>query len=313
MIYPSATTPTPDRIVGIASSARDWLASTLEHIPERGDVAVRALCHVLVASWIAETMAGGDSATSVSFAHVAQQVARSLNEPENINNVDGVQPTMRLLVELLLSSEGLAVAPFRQFLTQSVLMLRRADPALEADPSLMDKRILLHSAGILPSPPASSADGMQALLDAFHLSASRDVVEALTLELECLTAWGTHLVDPSLVEPSLGEILAGFSVLRLRNYDLIPAARLLRLQEYLVASRAMVRRDDLYDVLCLQHRVQGSFGWYGPQSAQLRKQGPLSRADIEFSLPTTLEFLWTLAERWLDGWRLFREVPPYAV
>src|SRR6266704_2337619 len=132
----------------------------------------------------------------------AQYVARSLNASENWNHIDGVKPNLKLLVEVLLSSEGLGVEPFRQFLTQSVSILRRADPVLEADPSLMDKRILLYSAGILPRPPTASADGVRVLLDKFRLSASAEVIDALTLQLECLTGWGTRLVDAELIPPS---------------------------------------------------------------------------------------------------------------
>jgi hypothetical protein len=150
-------------------------------------------------------------------------------------------------------------------------------------------------------------------LDKFRLSASAEVIDALTLQLECLTGWGTRLVDAELIAPSLGEILAGFAVQRLRNYDLIPAARLLRLQEYLVASRIIARRDDLYNVLCMHHRTKGPFGWYGPEAAKLRKLSPVLLEDTEFYLPTTLECLWTLAERSLDGWRLFDKVPLYVL
>ena len=101
----------------------------------------------------------------------------------------------------------------------------------------MDKRILLHSAGLLPKPPTASAEGMRLLLDKFRLSASTEAVNALTLQLECLTGWGTQLVDAELIAPSLGAIVAGFAIHRFRNHDLIPAARLLRLQEYIAASR----------------------------------------------------------------------------
>jgi len=311
--YQSATAPTPERITGIASSARIWLASLLERIPARGDVAVRALCHVLIASWIADTMARKDRAKSAGFTEIAKYVAHSLNAPENCNHIDGVQSTLKLLVEVLLSSEGLRVEPFRQFLSQSVSILQRTDPVLETDPSLMDKRILLYSAGILPRSPTVSADGVRVLLDKFSLSASTEVIDALTLQLECLTGWGTRLVDAGLIAPSLGEILAGFTVQRLRNYDLISAARLLRVQEYLAASRIIVRRNDLYNVLCMHHRTQGPFGWYGPEAAKLRKLSPVLLEDTEFHLPTTLECLWTLAEKSLDGWRLFDKVPPYVL
>jgi hypothetical protein len=308
--YQSAAAPTPERIAGIASSARAWLASLLQRIPASGDVAVRSLCHVLIAFWIADSMAGSDRAMSAGFMEVAQFVARSLNAPENCNHTDGVRPTLKLLVAILLSSKGLEVEPFRRFLIQSVSILRRADPVLDVDPLLMDKRILLYSAGILPRPSTVSADDLRVLLDKFHLSASADVVDALTLQLECLTGWGTRIVHAELIPPSLGEILAGFVVHHLHNYDLIPAARLLRLHEYLGASRIITRRDDLYNILCMHHRTHGPFGWYGPEGAKLRKLSPALLEDLEFYLPTTLECLWTLAERSVNSWRLFGKVPP---
>jgi len=306
----SGAAPTPERIAGIAGSARAWLAALLERIPAQGDGAVRALCHVLLASWIADAMAGMGRAKSAGFAEIAQYVACSLSAPENCNHVHGVKPTLKLLVAVLLSSEGLSVEPFRRFLTQSVSILRCADPVLDADPSLMDKRILLHSAGLLPKPPTASAEGMRLLLDTFRLSASTEAVDALTLQLECLTGWGTQLIDAELISPSLGAIVAGLAIHRFRNHDLIPAARLLRLQEYIAASRIVARRDDLYNILCMHHRTHGPFGWYGPEAVKL---GTLSEvcADIELYLPTTLECLWTLAERSLDGWRLFNKVPRY--
>jgi hypothetical protein len=311
--FQSAASPTPERLAGIASSARKWLVSLLERIPARGAVGVRALCHALIASWIADTIAGGERATSASFTEIAQYVARSLNAFENSNEIDSVKPTLKLLVEVLLSSEGFEVEPFRSFLTQSVSVLRRSDPVLEGDPSLMDKRILLHSAGILPMPSTVSADAVRMLLDKFSLSASAEMIDALILQVECLTGWGTRPVDAELIVPSLREILAGFAVQRLCTNDLIAAARLLRLQEYLGAGRIVEGRDDLYNALCMHHRTHGPFGWYGPEAAQLRKASPILLEDTEYYLVSTLECLWTLAERSIDGWRLLGSVPRYAL
>lgn len=306
-MLPSTTAPTAARI---ASSVRAWLATLPERIPAHGDSAVRALCHMLIASWIADELAGGDRAKVASFAEVAEYVARSLNALEHCNHVHGLKPTLKLLVALLLSSEGLRVESFHRFLTQSVSVLRRADPVLEADPSLMDKRILLHSAGLVPRPRAASADGMRSLLDKFRLSASAEVVDELTLQLECLTGWGTQLVDAEQIPPSLGEILGGFAVHRFRNHEIIPAARLLRANQYIAASCVAARRDDLYEILCMHHQTHGPFGWYGPEAVELRKLSDVC-AETELYLPTTLECLWTVAEGSLDGWRLFNKVPRY--
>jgi hypothetical protein len=266
---------------------------------------------VLVSYWIADAIAGSGGSDSAGFPDIAWYASRSLNCPENWNHVASVQPTLRLLVEVLLSSQGLTAEPLRHFLTQSVSILRRRDPTLEADASLMDKRILLHSAGILPRPPAQHTDGVRMLLDNFRLSASAEEADTLILQLECLTGWGTRLIDSEVIRPWAGEMLAGFAVQYLRKYDLISAAKLLRLLEHLAASCVVARRDDLYNFLCTQHRTHGPFGWYGPEAAELRKRSPTSLEDIEFYLPTTLEFLWTLAERWANGWRLFDKVPLY--
>jgi hypothetical protein len=316
MEYRSTTAPTPEEIASIAFGARAWLVSLLDRIPLSGDTAVRALCHVLVASWIADTIATRDRSTSADFTRVARYVADSLNASGDCNRVDGVKPTLKLLVNVLLSSEGLEVEAFRQFFDQTVSILRRADRVLHADPSLMDKRIILHRVGLLSRPRTPSVDGLRVLLENFRLSASAEVIDALTLQLECASAWGTRLVDADHVPRALGDILAGFAVQRLREYDLISAARLLRLLEYLAASEIMVRRGDLYAALCVQHRIHGPFGWYGPEFATLRKlTSPLEDvellADLELHLPTTLECIWTLAETSGNGWRLFDKLPPY--
>jgi hypothetical protein len=311
MGYQSPAAPNLERIQAIASSARAWVVSLLGNIPAQGDIAARALCHGLIATWIADTMADNDRAQSAGFAEVAQSVARSLNAFENSDHLDSVKPTLKLLVAVLLSSEGLEVEPFGQFLSQSASIFRRADALLDADPALMEKRILLYSAGVLPRPPAATADGVRVLLNDFRLCASAEVIDALALELECLTGWGTRQVGGEVDAPSLGEILAGFAVHRLRNYDLASAARLVRLQEYLDTDRRIVRRDDLYHAICMHHRAHGPFGWYGPEAAKLRKQSPATPEDTEFYLVATLECLWTLAERSVDGWRLFGKLPQY--
>ena len=43
----------------------------------------------------------------------------------------------------------------------------------------------------LPRPPTASADGVRLLLDEFRLSASAELIDALILQLECLTGCDT--------------------------------------------------------------------------------------------------------------------------
>lgn len=304
--------PTSQRIAAMAHTTRAWLAALAGCLPRCGSAAVRASCYVLTSYWITDAITAGSGSDSPDFSEIALYASRSLNAPENRSHASSVPPTQRLLAEILLSSQGLTAEPFRHFLSQSVSVLRRADPALEADASLMDKRILLHRAGLLPSLPSPPRDSVRLLLDNFRLSASAQEVDSLILHLECLTGWGTRVIDHEIVKPWVGEMLAGFAVHRLRKHDLISGTRLLRLLGYLASNRVTARRDDLYDYLCSHHRIHGPFGWYGPETAELHKQSPALLEDVEFYLPTTLECLWTLAESLPAGWRLFDKVPRYA-
>ncbi len=302
----------------IGRDAFVWLVSLLDRLPAQGDRTVRALCHVLVASWIADRMAAADEVRSGRFSDVAMEVARLLNAQADSERSDNVKPTLKLIVEVLLASEGLRVESFREFLTETISILRRPEPSLIANRSLMEKRILLNGVGALPSAETPSADGLRELLKDFTLAAPAGVVDAVTLELECLTGWGTRQVDSQQIAPALGDIMAGFAIQQLRLYELIPAARLMRLVEYLTTSGIMARRDDLNHVLWTHHRRHGPFGWYGPEAAKLRQlPSPTDRdrdvlADAELYLPATLECLWTLAEVSTRGWRLFDRLPAYA-
>ncbi len=307
MSYKSAVTAS-DRTAAIARGARAWLWSLLEKARDDNEASVSNLCHILVASWICEEMLSEFVPTK--FPETARHVARLLNSSEITDRMDGVKPTLRLLIEILLSSQGLEAEPFRRFLNQSVSILRSDDLALELDPSLEDKRILLHRAGILPGSAVPSVNSTQMMSDQFRLSAPAETVDAMTLQLEYLTGWGTRPVDARLLEPWLGEFVGGLVVQRLRNYDLISAARLLRLHGYLAASGITPDRDDLYDALCMHCQAHGPFGWYGPETAALRKVSAVLREEMEFYLVTTLECLWTLAER-SGRWRLFGSIPNY--
>jgi hypothetical protein len=307
MSYKLAVPAGFDRTAEIAEDARAWLSFLLETTRDCDEASVGELCHILIASWICDAMLS--ECVPATFPEIARHVARLLNASEKTDRMDDVKPTLRLLVETLLCSEGLKVEPFRQFFSQSTSILRR-EPALELDLSFADKRMLLYRAGVLPAPQAPSLDSIQMLSHRFRLSACADTVDALTVQLECLTGWGAQPVDAGVIEPWLGEVISGLVVQRLRNYDLISAARLLRLHGYLAAGDVTPGRDDLYDALCMHRQIRGPFGWYGPETAALRKVNAAMREEMEFYLVTTLECLWTLAER-SGRWRLFGSIPHY--
>ena len=306
MSYKPAVGPASERTAAIANGTRAWLSSLLEKSDDRTEASVNNLCHILVASWICDAVLS--ESASATFPEIARHVARLLNASEGPDCLGDLKPTLRLIVEILFSSQGLDAGPFRQFFNQSVSLLKRLDPARDPDLALADKRTLLHHAGILPPPKSPFADSLPMSPDRFRLSASSGEVEALTFQLEYLTGWGTQPVNAGLIEPWLGEFVGGLVVHRLRNYDLISAARLLRLHGYLAASGITSRREDLYDAFCIHCQPRGPFGWYGPESAALRQASPCMREEMEFYLVTTLECLWTLAER-SGRWRLFAAIP----
>lgn len=305
------TTGTSGHEASIARDARNWLQALLERMPVRGQPTVNALCQILITSWICEQMIADKTvlnawSTKASFSAVAQQVAALLHDPKGAIEMQALQPNLVLLTTILLLSEGLQVDPFTQFLDHTVAILRRTDPSSD-NAWLLDKRILLHYADILPMSSAPTDGGMQLPSAAFQLSASPEAVEELAEEVERRTGWGTCPVEAIKVAPWLGDLLAGLVAQRLRNYDLRSGARLLRLHQYLVAGGDARDRQDLYDALCMHRQSQGSFGWYGPEVSALQRASPDLHGDLEFLLPTTLEVLWTLAER-APSWRLFSSV-----
>jgi hypothetical protein len=301
--------PISQQVAAMANTTRAWLARVTEGVPAHGSSAVRASCYVLISYWITDAIAVGGGSDSPEFSEIALYASHLLNDPENRRHANSVPPALRLLTEILLSSLGLTAKPFGDFLSQSISVLRREDPALEADASLMDKRTLLRCAGLLPDLPAPRCDEVRLLLNSLRLSATAQEVDSLLLHLECLTAWGTRVIDPEVVRPWAGEMLAGFAVQQLRKHDLLTATRLLRVLQHLASIGVVASRDDLFIYLCSLHRAHGPFGWYGPEAAELHKQSSGLLEDVEFYLPATLECLWTLAERTADNWRLFDRVP----
>ena len=312
--HQSAPALSPEERDSMARGAQAWLASLSNSIPTRGPRAVSSHCQLLVAYWISDTLTRRRPAGPSRFPEVAQRVARALTMRENGESVERVKPTLKLLVEVLLASEGLEVPPLRQFLTRSVDLLLDTDAIEGADPAFMDKRVLLHSAGLLPEPPTPPADVLLSSLKDFRLPAPTAATDALLLRLECMAGWGTRPVDVDAIQPSLRDVLAGFAVQRLRDYDLVEAARLVRLLEYLDAGTGTARRSDLHrGLLCDNRRTHGPFGWFGPEQAKLPRSHRPWEVDAELYLPTTLECLWALAEISPGGWRLFDSLPSYVV
>ena len=216
----------------------------------RGPAAVKGLCQILITAWICEPMIADQpvlnaGSTKAGFSATAQQVAALLHDFEGTIEMQDLQPNLVLLTTILLLSEVTASRSIQPVSDHSVAILRRTAPSSD-NAWLLDKRILLHHADILPMSSAPIDDGPQLPSAAFRLSASPEAVETLANEVECRTGWGTCPVEATQVRPWLGDLLAGLVAQQLRNYNLRYGARLLRLHQYLVAGGAAHDRQDLY-------------------------------------------------------------------
>ncbi len=166
----------------------------------------------------------------------------------------------------------------------------------------LDRELVLSALGLPTDPesfPAEAGDRMTGL----RLTASREEVEELALRIQTATACGTRPAPPSLAEPWLPEMVIGYAMHALRQYNLLGACKLLRAAAYLGAGEAASR--ECLDFLCLHQRPDGAFGYFGPEERKIAAGFPQGySADLNLYLPVTLSCLWTLAECGDGGWRL---------
>jgi hypothetical protein len=299
----------PTEVMDAACRSRAWITGLLDDIEDRGRPSARPLCHMLVACWTAGAITG----TGSWFPAMSRRVAGLLHRleqdgQENLLVSAAVSPTTKLLVEVLLSANGAKVASLRAFLDATVAILSRAEPIVD-DAGLLDKRVVLSAAGLLPHPSPTSADALRGSLEGVRLSAQPAVVERIAFHLEGVTLWGMRRLPPKLSTGLLHDVFSGLVVDALRRYDLHSAARLLRLTGYVTPDR--IRRPDLHEFLLGQQDASGAFGRFGPEAADLRQQRPDADPELELNLPTTVEVLRTMAEAHVPGWRLLSDVPPH--
>jgi hypothetical protein len=276
--------------------------------------APRPLCHIVVACWMADVITGPASG-GLRFPEISRRVADLLDwhergSGESLLSSAAVNSTTKLLVDILLSANGSRVKGLRTFLDETVAILGRAELVTD-DASLLDKRMLLSAAGLLPSPSPMSSEALWAALQELRLSAAQSVVEKIAFHLECVTLWGTQPISSQFSMSLLHDFLSGLAVDAMRRYDLRSAARLLRLTEYVAPAPARIRRADLHEFLLGQQAASGAFGRFGPEAADLRRRWPRANPELEMNLPATVEWLWTMAEAYVPGWRLYGCVPRY--
>jgi hypothetical protein len=298
----------------LVTDAQRWMTDLLEKLGRAEYTgSVRASCQIVLGCWITSSIAKASDAAEdgaeSAFTETATRASELINRSAGEKFTETVDSSLLLLVEVLLSSEGLQVPKLRSFLRQACLVLRREDPVLLADSSLLEKRMLLYRLGLLPRPAIQPSHSLEDVLATLPLTARPDQFERAIAIVECLTGWGTRESAIEHYQPWMREMLEGFAAYRLKQNDLINASRLLRSAAYLEGRNAQSSRSDLYDYLRRLQNQHGSFGYFGVEEAELLKLDSSSAADVELCLPATVGCLWTFAENWDAGWRLLDTMP----
>ena len=285
----------------------DWLFELLCRDGAGGEVGPGEGCQALLGCWIADCMIECYGGRSGLFSSAIDLAAPILSGGDADPALWGIPTTLTLLVGALLRQSGVILEPLNGHLVKAAAALNGLGPCNASDINTYDKRVVLHRAGLLAlSKLGYSSDGATCV-DA-SLNATALEVDEMLLQIEVAASAGTRDIELNSSEMWLQQLLAGMAMHRFRHYDLRGMCRILRVLEYLGAGRLFDRRSDLFETLAGQQRVDGSFGWFGPEEAELRKLSPGSGTDVLLYLPTTVESLWALAEGAGVGWRLFRSI-----
>ena len=116
---------------------------------------------------------------------------------------------------------------------------------------------------------------------------------------------------PAQPSPDLAvaRFLRGFAISAFREYDLLTGCKCLRA---LIHLDCLDDAKDLATFVARQQRPDGSFGFLGPEQAELDALAAWVDSDTALYLPMTVQCLWSLAEWYRQDWRLFRDIPAVA-
>jgi uncharacterized protein DUF6895 len=305
---PASPAPAPaislesSAIAEAAQRARGWLAELLENpLTRRPD----ALCRILLGCWICDSMRGEED---FAFPDAALRIGGELLELDREEAAfESVPSTLKLIVAALLSAWGIDVPALRDFALQSAELLWEV-PASDSEPSLDEKRFILHTLGLCPAPEDRPGDPLE-IVRALPLTACRDEVEGLALELQVWTGHGTRCRALAPADRWIAEMIAGLATHCLRQYNFLTACKLLRALVYLGAAEGEPYHDCVRFLL-LNQRSEGAFGFFGPEEGKLRNRAPEGfSADLDLYLPVTVSCLWALGEGPGRGWRLYASLP----
>lgn len=304
------TTEFDTAILAAARQAHVWLWELLSSADARDQLQPTSYCNLLLGIWICDSLLHQGSR---AFVEPAQRVWRGLLAERTSQSTgrSKPQPSLRLMTAILLAAYGLHVPDLDDFLSQATEALQ-STPEDETSEGLLffDKRFLLHYAGLLSRPKTLPLADLLAFAGRLSLPWSSTDVEAMELRIMSLTACGSL---PAVLPASyewLEDILVGLATHRLRQYDLHAACKTMRSLQYLSLD-GTTRFAQCTEYLLAHQRHEGCFGYFGIEegNSAFAHMADAFVPEMDLYLPTTIECLWTLAERHSSAWRLYTSFP----
>ena len=295
-----------DRDIAV-KRVRTWLERCFESVegdPKRSEA---ALLYILVGCWICALMDPVTNSATAIIGRVATLLrARDAQSPVRESNAP---PTLKLIAGALLLAQGVPVPSLLNFLYESAEVLS-AFPSSdnESDLLLYEKRMLFFALGLHPMPAPRDYSEVMRFACRLRLDASLNQVEALLLRIEALTG---HGLRPTIIEPADGwleELLCGFAMHFLRQYNFLMGCRLLRALSYLnlEGSAGLL---ECVRFLILHQQPDGAFGFFGAEAAALESAHPEGYSTVSsLHLPVSIACLCALAESSSGKWRLLNSV-----
>lgn len=301
-------TPDQSRLI---SRARQWLDQLISAAAENEIRRPEVLSRVLLGHWICDSLA---STTHDAFPVAARRVGAVLAKKDKELDWSKTAPALKLMVASLLSSQHVFV-PFLHseeegFLPRAVLALNESEPLdARTDMLLCEKRVLLHALGLHPCPDRIEWSELRDFARSLPLTDPQPYIDELLLRIHSYTLFGTRSVEIGQSDYWIVELLAGLAMTFLRKYDLLMGCRILRSLNYLFGDRNAMGTG--LDFLRLHQRIEGSFGFFGPERyGRFKTTAEEFALEVQLTLPITIECLWTIGEGTDPNWRLYQTLPP---
>lgn len=300
----------PPEIKVAIDKGHHWLTTLLKTDADLKNLRPAALCSILMGSWLC---AEASNISKQHFIEISREIGNRLivsgtNSTEEWSNTPA---TLKIVAAALMRSQDIFLPILHDdsgFVKQveKVLSKQSTDDTID-ELWLTEKRILLHSLGLLCLRTPLDIGVLMQKFQEFSLSASQDDVEKLMLFARSHTLHGVRQQVQRIEYNDINHILSALAMHNLRRYDLTIGCNLLRTAQYFNCDSILSRT--CLDYLTLNQRPDGSFGFFGTEERKLMNDKKRSHnVQIELYLPVAIECLWTLAEA-SGNWRLYNSLP----